>query len=853
MSKTQNEFKLKIYHSFILSCLLTILVIINSNHAKQLRAQNKLNQEKRQILNNIISKRYLQEEEEEENSDSDIKEVCKRGSEELNEYYKTKNLNSIELDEGKIKCEDKDEDYMKALINILKSYGGGVGMRNLQETEEDSSGKENTELKDNLITYGKHVIPILIFIIVAILCIPGWVICCFCCCCNCCCCCCCKKPGCKLPCFIISYAMYALVVVVCIYGFSQSNHIFIGLANTECSILQFFDEIINGEIKDELPKWAGIKGINQILNQLKIEVDNIGDATIEKFDNDRNKITAKKTPFKSQLDEFSHNLDGNSNSNLNIYIKNYPEDGVNSYAEGKYILDIIKKFGTFDQETELALEDSIVERWVNEYKEISEIADTKMDEAKSGFNDILDGQKPTIINALNQGIDAIDGIDSSFDGVKGEMTELLVDYSETIDEYGKLIVKAVFGVLALIDIGIAVLIFLLCFCSGKACVNCCCCRCICKMFTHILWNILAFLMIIVFLVGSLFALIGKIGADGMSLFSYLVSEDNLGKDKETILLADSKKYLNTCINGDGKIEDQFGFEQENLDSLNEIRNAQENIISSINQFNSLKDNPPTYNYIIDEIGKRKDLNTNSFNLFRISGGDENTPDYLNLGELLGDINNYAKNEKNKHEKWEITCNTNYGCSGDGIPSGELCFKPKNCLPKDRNWILTETDVNPIVKEKALIISHMKDIAVNAESDGNYFITKLGEVKDLYTAFLGEYVTTLGNFNTEINKITEKLNSYTGTGGGLFSFINCKFFGTNMKIILKYLKESLGSDLYTVGVCLILIGCSLVLAISSTILLIIIINIDIAKKKEQITKEIPEYPINSEGRVIRYRN
>ena len=76
----------------------------------------------------------------------------------------------------------------------------------------------------------------------------------------------------------------------------------------------------------------------------------------------------------------------------------------------------------------------------------------------------------------------------------------------------------------------------------------------------------------------------------------------------------------------------------------------------------------------------------------------------------------------------------------------------------------------------------------------------------------------------------------------------------MKIILKYLKEALGNDFYTVGVCLILVGCSLILAISSTILLIIIINIDIAKKKEEIKNNgIPEYPINSDGRVIRYRN
>ena len=45
-------------------------------------------------------------------------------------------------------------------------------------------------------------------------------------------------------------------------------------------------------------------------------------------------------------------------------------------------------------------------------------------------------------------------------------------------------------------------------------------------------------------------------------------------------------------------------------------------------------------------------------------------------------------------------------------------------------------------------------------------------------------------------------------------------------MLKYLEKSLGKDLYTVGVCLILVGCSLILSISSTILLDVIINLEL---------------------------
>ena len=116
-----------------------------------------------------------------------------------------------------------------------------------EENEGDGRRLRNLEFslnknKQDIINYGKHLLPSLIFFAIGILCIPGWLICCFCCCCNCCCCCCCKKPGCKLPCFIFTYIFYGLSVAICIYGLTQSNKIFVGLSDTECSILKFFDQ-----------------------------------------------------------------------------------------------------------------------------------------------------------------------------------------------------------------------------------------------------------------------------------------------------------------------------------------------------------------------------------------------------------------------------------------------------------------------------------------------------------------------------------------------------------------------------------------------------------------------------------
>ena len=76
------------------------------------------------------------------------------------------------------------------------------------------------------------------------------------------------------------------------------------------------------------------------------------------------------------------------------------------------------------------------------------------------------------------------------------------------------------------------------------------------------------------------------------------------------------------------------------------------------------------------------------------------------------------------------------------------------------------------------------------------------------------------------------DDYIGENGGIFDFVNCKFIGSNIKVILKNLRKGVGSTFYSVGICLILAGCSLALSISFTILLVVIINssVDSVKNK-----------------------
>jgi hypothetical protein len=279
-------------------------------------------------------------------------------------------------------------------------------------------------------------------------------------------------------------------------------------------------------------------------------------------------------------------------------------------------LDIVKNFGKYNPTEKTGYpQESIINMWVTEYKTVADLADSQMDTASSSFNEVLNEQLDTITDSLDEGINSMNDIDSSIGDIKGSISDTISDNAGSVDEYGKLGVKAVFGVLAIIDIAIAVFMLLLCFCSGKCCTKCCCCRCICKLFTHILWNILALLMIIVFLLGSLFALIGKVGEDAMSIISFLVSDDNLGENKETILLSSAKDYLGICINGDGKLDDKLGFDTDAMNSFDDLKNAQSDINYAKNQFES-KLEMVTYSNTIRELAERRSLKTSSFFLLR---------------------------------------------------------------------------------------------------------------------------------------------------------------------------------------------------------------------------------------------
>ena len=775
--------KIKYYHIILLSIILCPIIMINSNYAVEKRNEQKLYKEASKKFERILMGRKL------ESFEEGTKKICDNGSDELKEYYLTGDKSKIDLKDE----EEKDKetpDYINALLDIIKGLKG-------DDSEND--------IKDNAMTYGKHILGSLVFLVIAILSLIGWVVCCSCCCCNCCCCCCCKKAVCKLPFFIVTFACYALVIAICIYGLSKSNTIFVGISDTECSFLKFFNETIEGESKVNLPKWAGITGINDLLETIKGKIETQGSDTLVSLNQQDSNIKSKQQIFETSLNSKSQAVtaaganeesieapEGNSN-------KNYRLDITSKRIYGEFIIN--------DNEKKAEPEASFIGAWYKEYSGIAEQSMEKITEAKTNFDTVL--KSGDLTKTLDDAKKEVDDIGNTMNDIKDSISGMIIDYSDVIDDYGKLGFKIVFSVLTVMDAAIAAFMLLLFFFSGKLCNKCCCCRCAFKVVIHILWNIFALLMFLTLLIGSIFTIVGSLGKDLISVINYVVSEKNLNEENPLIIGEQGKK-INSCFNGNGDILTELGFNLTEMEAINKLYELYDTLTIIEMKFTALlQSEQGTYYVMMDELKKRVNYEKTDFSVFTY---DESS--IYELSTLVDNLNNEFSSSGNT---FSFNCNNRQNCRD---------------LKNNDNFDIITTGSNA---EKILNkINSIKTLVKTANNDpdsDNSFKKATNYLFSEYNIFLNAEIGAIQVFKGKILDFTGIFEQYVGKKGKASDFVNCNFLGTNLKVILKNLKDSFGSDLYTVGVCLILSGCAIAISIAFTILLIVIINQSVDANKQ----------------------
>ena len=371
-----------------------------------------------------------------------------------------------------------------------------------------------------------------------------------------------------------------------------------------------------------------------------------------------------------------------------------------------------------------------------EYSNISETADSYLEQANGTFTSISsnsseDGEDD-ITGVLGEVQTALNGIKGTFNDIKSEIEGLLFDNSELIDKYGRLGFKIVFGVLTLMNVALAALMLFICLCSGKMCTKCGCCRYILKLFTHIIWNILALSTYVTFIMGFIFSLVGTLGNDVMSVISFVLSPENLAEDGEGVIInkLDSKprKYLNECVNGEGDITSLVGMNLSQQDSFNKLRTIRANISATKQKFKDKKQ-LLTYTYYKDELNSRLNLTSDKLMLIKNdfdmdiskildqSYLEDNKEKMVVFKAELEQMNQFIIAE-GESERWSRESNyLGNECKDGNIDLITDSSKPFNlwkCKPLYRDWIQNKDDSNDKTKIEAQILTDTLNLLEEAK-------------------------------------------------------------------------------------------------------------------------------------------
>jgi len=662
-----------------------------------------------------------------------IEELCKKGDEKLYKYY---------YEEGSydVNFEANSEDS-QILINLIKD----------QSTED---------IKE----YIKKCAKWLVFIIFGILAIIGWIICCACCCCNCCCFKnCCTNKIVQFVIFVLCAACYGCVAILGIYTAASADNAIKGLNNTSCSLLNFIDDIISGQKGHTIPYWSGIEGIKEILQSIKVGINNTIYQNKDNFYDATNDYNTYLESAKIKLD----NLDeGDAKNSGNYYSIDFP-DTSGEYLNKKMVPFCISGW------------DKFMESFESEYNNLKDSTSPVITNMKNTFDEVtgcnnICGESQTL-TAITESIEAIDDISGSFKDIQDQITDPWYDLQSTINDIGEKSLKIAGSVICVFCASVCVLILLykLLNCVGK----------IFKIIIHVLWNIVALTTVASFIIGGVIGLLGKIGTDLVSVMNYIISEENLNSPTpEVIENIGNKDYLIECLHGDGNLSSVLELESRaaGIADLNDIKRQLTNLKGLFGDKTesiapTIYDNLLTGKYYSNEFFILDDSGIPTTNQYKIDTELNNVNEKLNQCNIKDYWGNTSLPDNYNDEYTFINI---YNLDSSYNSKYASCSAADNAATSvgDRLSKINDFFAAPPSGLKT------KEKAVKSEMDGIY--TSLN--------------TAIDSSLEIISSITDQLNQNVGADGELWGMINCKFMGEGIKVVFKNLHDGLGKRFINLG-------------------------------------------------------
>ena len=828
-----NKKLLKNNRLLLISSLILFLIILNKILSYK-KIKSGYQELKRKLIR--INEEVPENQENPQNAEdnlefeSNVNKVCKKASPDLQKYYETYDTSIIDVSSMSLEEIEYYPDYIKSIINLIENEG---------------------DMQENLMNYLKHAIPSFMFIILGIVSVIAWLFFSFFCCCNCCCCCCCKKEECKCSCLVAPLIFDLIIIISCLAGIFSANKMFTGLADVECSLMKFISEINTGEKKKDDLRWVGFEEILKTFDKIKDKINEIKTNTETELNNNYDILTIKKENFPDTIKEtYTSMLDPFDPDSPLIFDTKYLTHVMREGTLDKLdfgVIDILYEYGP------MKTDEKFLYKLYEQYKLMTEQADIYLKKAHDSFINIL--KEDSISQIIDSSKQNIEEISSTLNGIKDQIAKYVIDYSDPIESYGKYIVKIIY--VAIISLaGFSAFSLILMYITAEECCygKCCCGKGLTKTLSHISWNLMSLTMILSFIICGIVFLLSYLGKDLVQVMTVIVGQKNLFGKKPILIKGNANIYFNVCFHGDGDLGFLFGLTSNEsstyeFDELNNIINDISEVKEKVSQ------NDVVINAFKESLENRK--NYKDVNVY-----DFNTETFMNLDNLIYTFNELIKNDV--FDVWTLneTCpDENYllvHCP-ENISTIERKSVDEEPVPKEclnfKEWKIgyesryksppilvldmTYTTVLKAARYFVNVVNNITDYIDYGEALTT-LTEKLAIVEETYNDVIETELEVLDIYNKTIYELISVFNELNNGGDSFFSFLNCKFIGNNVLIILKNLQGAFAGSVQTIGLTLVFASFGMFFSIFFTILEIVILNVSLylqrrrKEKEEQIT-------------------
>lgn len=310
---------------------------------------------------------------------------------------------------------------------------------------------------------------------------------------------------------------------------------------------------------------------------------------------------------------------------------------------------------------------------------------------------------------------------------------------------------------------------------------------------HFIWNFTSLIMIITFLIGGLFGLVGLVSVDGVNVLQFLFGKDNLTKN-QVLIGGSASQYLDVCINGNiqfnflgnGDLADVFNLKSGDTSYVDTLYAAAQSLSDVMNQINN-NSNSQAITEINIRFGNFSSDITQTTD--SVTHGNNDLTYVFNQWQGWTDSNQnmYQKGcSSNTKDQWvqnQNKCSSGYTY----IASGSSSIGSNYCAVYPE-WTSSQVSSRYSSQPSGCSASGSTDFASVQSAATNYYdkvtlyttsntnlLNKMTSTNnDLNSSFQSmakKLSTSISNISGILNPLVKIFNDILGTNG-FFSLINC---------------------------------------------------------------------------------